>query len=136
MQRLNVTILSTVLFFFPLSAPAAVSPESVAGATTVDGPAAKRLFDRETIFIDVRSANDWAAGRIPGAIHIELTKEFSEESLANRVQPDDEVVIYCNGSKCMRSSNACAKAVAWGYKNIYYYRDGFPDWKSRGYPVE
>jgi rhodanese-related sulfurtransferase len=36
----------------------------------------------------------------------------------------------------MRSSNASKKAVEWGYKNVYYFRLGFPAWKAAGYPAE
>ena len=115
---------------------AKVSPTEIAGATTVDAAAAKELFDRGVAFVDVRKDSDWDAGRIPGAHHIELKKVLSEETLAAAVGKDKEVVIYCNGEKCMRSSKACEKAVAWGYGKVYYFRDGFPAWEGAGFPVE
>lgn len=113
-----------------------VSPETVKGAVTVNAQEAKKLFDQGVIFIDVRKDKDFAAGRIPDAIHIELKKVFNEKSLGDVVKPDEPVVLYCNGHSCMRSSKAALKAVAWGYKKVYYFRDGFPAWKSSGYPVE
>lgn len=113
-----------------------VSPETVAGATTVDTQQAKALFDKGVTFIDVRSGRDWEAGRIPGAIHIELKHEFNEESLGAVVGRNQPVVIYCNSVGCMRSSKACAEAVSWGYSKVYYYRLGYPDWKSAGLAVE
>ena len=113
-----------------------VSPETVAGATTVDAKKAKALFDKGVPFVDVRSDKDWNAGRIPDAIHLNLKKNYSKESLGKEVKTGEEVVIYCNGVSCMRSSKASAKAVEWGYSKVYYYRNGFPDWKSAGYPTE
>lgn len=113
-----------------------VSPETVAGATTVDTAKAKELFDSGVVFVDVRSDKDWAGGRIPDAVHIEQKKAFNEESLGAAVKKTDPVVIYCNGHSCMRSSETSAQAASWGFKSVYYYRDGYPAWKAAGYPTE
>jgi rhodanese-related sulfurtransferase len=108
----------------------------VPGAATIDTAQAKVLFDKGAIFIDVRNEADWAAGRIPGAVHLELDKGFTEASLGAVARPDQEVVVYCNGAKCPRSSAAAAAAVKWGFTRVYYYRLGLPDWQASGYPVE
>ena len=113
-----------------------VSPLTVEGATTVDATKAKELFDDGALFVDVRSDKDWAAGRIPDAVHIELKKVFNEAALASEAAKDEAIVIYCNGESCLRSSEASAKAVSWGFTNISYFRDGFPAWKAAGYPSE
>jgi len=113
-----------------------VSPENVSGVTTVDTEHAKKLFDQGVIFLDVRSNRDWEAGRIPGSKHLELKKVYNQETLAEIASPSDKLVIYCNSTGCMRSSKASKKAVEWGYKNVYYYRKGFPAWQSNGYAVE
>ena len=113
-----------------------VSPATVPGATTIDTARAKTLFDRSAVFIDVRNEADWEAGRIPGAVHLELDQRFTEASLRAVAQPDQEVVMYCNGTKCPRSSQAAASAVGWGFTRVFYYRLGFPDWQAAGYPVE
>jgi rhodanese-related sulfurtransferase len=88
------------------------------------------------VFIDVRNDSDWEAGWIPGAVHLDSEKVFSKSMLAQVVQPDQEVVIYCNGANCPRNSQAVAQAVAWGFARVYYYRLGFPDWQAAGHPLE
>ena len=113
-----------------------VSPMEVAGATTVSASDAKALFDDGAAFVDVRKNSDWEAGRVPDAIHIELKKVYSPETLGDEVGKDEKIVIYCNGESCMRSSKASAMAVEWGYSKVFYFRDGFPAWKAAGYPVE
>lgn len=132
------TVLAALMMFAMVSAASAKppSPTSVDGATTIDAAKAKELFDKEVVFIDVRSNKDWNAGRIPGAVHIELKKVYNEAALGKHAKKDKPVVIYCNGAKCHRSSKASAKAVKWGYKKVYYFRLGFPAWKKAGYPVE
>lgn len=112
------------------------SPETIAGAITIDASEAKKLFDQEVMFIDVRKDKDWAAGRIPGAEHIELKKVYSEETLSEFIKKDQLVAIYCNGPKCLRSSKASALAVDWGFKKVRYFRGGLPAWKAANYPVE
>lgn len=114
-----------------------ISPMTVAGATTVDTAKAKSLFDKKVTFIDTRSNKDWDAGRIPGAMHMDLNKDgFTKDTLGAKVKKDQEVVLYCNGEKCLRSSEAAEQAISWGYKKVYYFRDGFPAWQAAGYPVE
>lgn len=134
----KIVITAFIGFALALSAHAGgkVSPTSVDGATSVSAADAKGLFDKGVIFLDVRSDKDWSAGRIPDAVHIELKKKLNEASMGKEVKKGDPVVIYCNGASCTRSSKASAKAVGWGYSKVYYFRDGYPAWKSAGYPVE
>ena len=50
----------------------------------------------------------------------------------------EEVVFYCNGvgsPGCNLSPNASAKAVAWGYKKVYYLTD-VDAWTTAGYLLE
>ncbi|MEE8548431.1 MAG: rhodanese-like domain-containing protein, partial [Alphaproteobacteria bacterium] len=121
----------------PKAAPgsAEVSPTEVEGAVTVSPAMAKALLDRGVPFVDVRGDSPWNLGHIPGAVHLELKKVFGEATLSAVVGGDQEVVIYCSGPKCLRSSKACVKAVSWGFTNVYYFRDGLPGWKAAGYPV-
>ncbi len=113
-----------------------ISPMSVKGATTVTTEQAKKLFDDGALFLDVRKDKDWNAGRVSDALQLNIKTNFSEESLSAEMGKGDPVVIYCNGERCLRSSNAAIKAVSWGFTHVYYYRDGFPAWKNAGYPVE
>lgn len=112
------------------------SPVSVDGATTVNTVEAKELFDAGVVFIDVRQNSDWDAGRVPGAVHIDLNKDLSAETLGQAAKKDQKIVVYCNGPLCMRSSKAGVKAVAWGFTNVFYFRDGFPAWEAASFPVE
>jgi rhodanese-related sulfurtransferase len=136
MKRIIGLVAGVMALFGSVAVLAAESPTTVDGATTVDAAKAKELFDSGVLFVDVRSDKDWAAGRIPDAVHIELKKAFNEQSFGAEAKKGEPVVIYCNGHSCMRSSKASAQAVSWGYGQVYYFRDGFPSWKAAGYPVE
>ncbi len=108
----------------------------VAGATKIDTATAKALHDRGVIFVDVRAANDFAAGYVPGAINLDLWIDLSRDSLAKVIGKDGEVVFGCHGKHCPYSAYASAKAQLWGFTRVYYFAGGFPAWSDAGYKVE
>lgn len=138
MRSLFKATFGCVILAFMATAYAAdkVSPTEVKGAITIDAKTAKDMFEQEVPFIDVRKDKDWDAGRIPGATHLELKMVYNEDSLSAVVNKSEPVVIYCNGPKCLRSSQASAKAIEWGFEKIYYFRGGIPEWKKASYPIE
>jgi len=108
----------------------------VTGATTIDHKRAKTLHDRGVKFVDVRAANGFASGHVPGAFNLDVATEFSRDSLSRIVGKDEEFVLSCHGKTCPESAYASAKALIWGFKRVYYFAGGFPAWKEAGYPVE
>jgi len=138
MKKQLLFVITPLLLMLSISSFAAdkVSPLTIEGASSIDTSKAKELFDKGALFVDVRSNKDWDAGRIPDAVHLELKKVFNEQALSKEAGKDEAMVIYCNGEKCLRSSKATSLAVSWGFKNLFYYRDGLPAWKKAGYPVE
>lgn len=132
-----MTILLSLIFILPFSLQAdEISPETIDGTTKVTASEAKKLFDEGVLFVDARSDKDWAAGRVPDAVHLNVKSTFTEAALLEEITKNDPVVIYCNGLKCLRSTAASKKAVSWGFKKVYYFRTGFPSWKEAGYAVE
>lgn len=133
--KIFAPLLAAILAWTPVQAKEA-APQSVPGATTISVAEAKKMFDAGVVFVDVRGDADFEAGRIPGAKHIAVKDKLTEATLAAVAKKDQPVVMYCNGEKCALSSKACAKAVSWGFKNVKYFRGGFPNWQKAGHPVE
>ncbi len=82
--------------------------------------------------IDVRPVEEYEAGHLPGAINIppvELKKRLAE------LDPAQDVVAYCRGPHCVFSYDAVAELRLQG-RSAARLEDGFPEWKSAGYPVE
>ncbi len=127
---------ASLLMFISFAVLAEEAAMNIDGATTVDAAKAKELFDQGALFVDPRRETEYEAGRIPDAVSLELKSVFSEAALAEHAKPDDAVVFYCNGPKCPRSAKCSELAVSWGYKQVFYFRDGFPAWQDAGYPVE
>lgn len=102
----------------------------------VDAAAAKELFDRNALFIDVRTVASFNDRHIPRAVNMTWGRRFTKDRLANLADPDQEIVIYCYGIHCELSSKATDAAVAWGYTGVHYFEKGFPAWWGAGYPIE
>ena len=109
----------------------------VRGVTEIDAPTAKAMHDSGgVIFVDVRAAGDFNSAHIPGAKNLSLPTRLSKESLAKVAGKDDEIVFSCTGKYCSYSAYASAKAVLWGYTQVYRFAGGFPAWQDAGYPTE
>lgn len=95
---------------------------------TVSALEAQRLYEanpQQTLFVDVRSAREYAVRRVPGARLVPL------EELEARYQKDipdsaDPVLIYCAGGD--RSRLACDFLSRKGYTSLYHVRDGIQAW--------
>ncbi len=133
---LQYAVVLVSLMLAPIAGLAAVSPITVNGAVTVTAEQAAELFDQGVVFVDVRKGSDFDAGRIPGAIHLDIKSAYNEAALEGVVAKGEPVVIYCNGESCMRSSEASALAVEWGFSQVHYLRDGYPAWEAAGFPIE
>lgn len=82
--------------------------------------------------IDVRPSDEFAAGHIAGAVNVpvEALAEW-----ARRAPRDHEIVAYCRGPYCVLSFDAVAQLRRIGLP-ARRLADGFPEWKSAGYPVD
>lgn len=82
--------------------------------------------------LDVRPSNEYAAGHVPGAVNIPLSKL---EQYLQELDPNQEVVAYCRGPHCVLAFDVVARLREKGH-NARRLQDGFPEWKQAGLPVE
>ena len=133
-------VLFLTVALFTVNEAQARSLKEVDGATTVDLAVAKDLFERGVPFVDVRRASIYYDGHVARAVNLHWVGKFTEASLSEVVTKDQEVVIYAwhykDGPWYERATEACKRAVSWGFKKIYYFKEGYPGWKAAGYPSE
>jgi len=82
--------------------------------------------------LDVRPAEEFAAGHVPGAINIPL---HELKHRIERLSPETEIVAYCRGPYCVLAYEAVASLREQGFK-ARRLKDGYPEWKAGGLPVE
>ena len=113
------------------------APENITGVTQVSAEEVVDLIlsDADIIIIDSRKKTEYLKGHIEGAINI-LNTELAREDLET-IAPDrsQAVLFYCNGARCLRSSDSIDKALGWGYTNIYWFRGGWEEWTEKRLPV-
>jgi rhodanese-related sulfurtransferase/predicted transcriptional regulator len=84
-----------------------------------------RLADGEVVLIDVRPAEEYAAGHIEGASSIPLAE--LEQRLAE-LPHDAEVVAYCRGPFCAYAHEAVRRLRDAG-RAARRLEEGWPEWK-------
>ncbi len=93
----------------------------------------KRMQDQPSVrVVDVREDAEWAAGHIPGAIH--MGKGVIERDIEEKI-PDKaaEIILYCGGG--FRSVLAADAIQKMGYTNVASMAGGWRDWKASGAPT-
>ena len=85
----------------------------------------------DVVIIDVRPAEEYEAGHIPGAVSIPLAE------LADRMgdlPTGADVVAYCRGPYCVLAPQAVGLLNKAGF-NARRLSDGLPEWRTAGLPV-
>jgi len=92
----------------------------------------QRLIEGNVILLDVRPAEEYAAGHLPDALSIPVTKL---EARLRELPHEKEIVAYCRGPYCVFADEAVALLRTHGY-NARRLEQGLPDWRALGLPVE
>jgi molybdopterin/thiamine biosynthesis adenylyltransferase/rhodanese-related sulfurtransferase len=100
----------------------------------VDPAEVRGQLGNGAVVIDVREAEEWSTGHIPGARHV--PKSFLESRIEGSAPDRDQhVILYCQSGN--RSAWAARTLVDdLGYANVESMTGGITLWKDRGYDVE
>ncbi|MNL16180.1 thiosulfate:cyanide sulfurtransferase [compost metagenome] len=146
---LNVKSLLSLATVLIISVPALAvdTPSDLAGASLVTAERAKALIDSGAKIYDVRAATEYIEEHIKGSINLPYKenskKEAGFDSSLDKFKLDDigsdknaSVIFQCNGAECWKSYKASVIAVKAGYKKVFWFRGGIPEWKTRSFPTE
>jgi rhodanese-related sulfurtransferase/ABC-type phosphate/phosphonate transport system substrate-binding protein len=123
------------------------TPTTLPGAKIINAHEAKALIDKGVPVYDVRVKEEYDQSRVPSAISVTYQESSAKEvdfdpvddNFALNKLPKDKnaaLMMYCDGTICWRSYKSAVMAVKAGWKNVYWFRGGFPEWKEAGLPVE
>jgi sulfur-carrier protein adenylyltransferase/sulfurtransferase len=100
----------------------------------VDPSEVREQLSNGTLVLDVREAEEWATGHIPGAKHV--PKSFLESRIEGTVTDRGQhVILYCQSGN--RSAWAARTMIEdLGFTNVESMTGGITLWKDRGYGVE
>lgn len=91
-----------------------------------------RLRQGDVVVLDVRPQPEYEAGHIPGALSVPLS---DVKSRLREVPQGSEIVAYCRGPYCLYADEAVRLLTDEG-RLATRLKDGFPEWKAAGLPVE
>lgn len=95
---------------------------------------AEQAIRAADVLIDVREADEYQAGHIPGAIHASRgVLEFKLSSTPALTPRDLKVVVYCKTSG--RAALAARAMHDMGYLQVQSIAGGFDAWLAAGKPV-
>lgn len=92
---------------------------------------ATRLDEGSVTVLDVRPADEFSAGHIPGARNATLDEL---ERLIPSLDPSNEIVAYCRGPYCVYAHQAVAALRKHGL-NARRMEGGLPEWREEGRTV-
>ena len=82
------------------------------------------IADSTVQLVDVRTAEEYAAGHLPGSINIDVMK--GHEELATALDPERPVALYCRSGR--RSENAGRVLEKVFFKNVVDLDGGYNAW--------
>lgn len=93
---------------------------------------AVRLDEGSVTVLDVRPADEYTTGHIPGAHNVTLDQL---DRMLPDLDPDAEIVAYCRGPYCIYAHQAVAALRKCGFK-ARRLDGGLPEWREDGRQVQ
>jgi rhodanese-related sulfurtransferase len=87
--------------------------------------------ENNLVVVDVRFAEDFAKGHIPGAINFPKDQWGNPQGLSR----DKTNVVYCYTQQCHLAANACVQFADKGYP-VMELEGGFEAWKENELDIE
>ena len=101
--------------------------------TNVDDVKRRMAAGEKFLLVDVREDNEWAKGRLPGAVH--MGRGVIERDI-EKVVPETaaKLILYCGGG--FRSALVADNLQKMGYTNVESMDGGWRGWNEAGLPTE
>jgi rhodanese-related sulfurtransferase len=79
--------------------------------------------------VDARSQTEYEEGHIEGSVNLPAEQTTAKLPKMESDKARD-IIFYCNGVKCTKSTKAARAALALGYTNVLEYNEGMPAWSK------
>jgi len=114
-----------------------MAPPSIDGSTTVVAEDLIALITErdDLVIVDARVAEDRLQGFIEGSISLPNTDTDCDALQGLAPQLEQPLALYCNGTRCRRSSESTQVALSCGYVNVFWFRGGIEEWQAKDYPT-
>ena len=107
---------------------------SVSMIREIDIDIAKKLFQKNILFIDARAEQYYNEGHIPRAICNDDIEKLIYE-IEKRTSFDAGFVVYCSDNDCGSSEELAISLQDQGFMNIFLFKGGWKQWMENNLPV-
>ena len=109
-------------------------PMLLPGGKDISATDATLLVNREdAVFIDVRSAEEFASGHVPDAINIPREKVLARMAEIEKYKGRPLILNCASG---MRSGSACRELQKRGFEKVFNLSGGVGAWAQAGLPLK
>jgi rhodanese-related sulfurtransferase/DNA-binding transcriptional ArsR family regulator len=92
------------------------------------GDLTQRMAEGSVTILDVRPADEFAIGHIPGALNVTLG---DIDRISPTLSPRTEIIVYCRGPYCIYAHQVVAVLLKLGF-NARRLDGGLPEWREEG----
>jgi len=92
----------------------------------------QRVVAGDVTVLDVRPAEEYRSGHIPGALSVPLEQL---KAVLAELPANEEIVAYCRGPYCVLAVKAVEVLRAKGF-NAIRLEESVQDWRALGFPLE
>ncbi len=93
----------------------------------------EKLDNDEVTLLNVLGRENFEEQHIPGSINIPMDR--LEDEARERLDKDNEIVVYCASEGCQASPKAAKMLEEMGFSNVKDYEGGMNDWVEAGLDV-
>lgn len=124
-------LISFLALVFVLVVPAFAEETGLAPSIAAGELHDRREAGTAPVTIDVRTAEEYASGHIPGAVNIPFDEVATR---IGEVAAPHGVALYCMVGPRARKGEAALQAA--GYEKVLHLEGGLAAWKDAGLPID
>ena len=127
MKKVVTLIIASALILTGCSSTSTPAVEHLDSARFAD-----KIVETDVVTLDVRTADEFKAGHINGAINIDVEGNTFDAEIAN-LDKSKTYAVYCQSGR--RSLIAVDKMANAGFGSLSNLENGIADWNANGWPV-
>ncbi|MCW7539952.1 rhodanese-like domain-containing protein [Aquabacterium sp. A7-Y] len=121
------------------------TPTSLPGAKLVTASEVRQLLAQGAVLVDTRTEKEYKTKRVPQAIFVpyvekslkDVAFDASQDNFSgvDKLDKTRPTIFSCNGAECWKSYKASRVATQKGFRQVYWFRGGLPEWEVEGMGV-
>ena len=89
---------------------------------------ARKMKKKNVVLIDVRTSEEYNAGHLPGALHMDVLKQEDFKQQMAPLPKKQTYLLYCKSGR--RSEKALNILYDSGFKKVYHLKGGYTAWQG------